>query len=289
MPATLIDGKALAAKLEEGIRKRALGFNERGIRPCLAVILVGKNPASLSYVRGKKRALARTGLEGRDLRLPENISQNELISLISSLNDDDSVHGILVQLPLPPHINVEHVINAVKPEKDLDCFNPLSLGKLVQGQKGYLPCTPAGIIALLLEYKIPVAGSHAVIVGRSNIVGKPMALLLARRDNNATVTVCHTGTRELCSHTRRADILIAAAGIPGLIKGDMIREGAAVIDVGMNRIADASAKKGYVLRGDVVYEEAYEKAGWLTPVPGGVGPMTIVMLLENLLMAAGAA
>jgi methylenetetrahydrofolate dehydrogenase (NADP+)/methenyltetrahydrofolate cyclohydrolase len=191
-----------------------------------------------------------------------------------------------VQLPLPAHIREALIIGAIDPGKDVDCFHPISLGKLVQGQPGFIPCTPHGIVVLLEEYKIPVKGRDVVVVGRSNIVGKPLALLLARREHNATVTLCHTGTHDLLSHTRRADILIAAAGKPGLIKGDMIKKGAAVIDVGISRVPDTAAPKGYRLAGDVVFDEALETAGWLSPVPGGVGPMTIAMLMKNVLLAA---
>ena len=287
MSAIVIDGKALAAKLSEETRDRASRLKERGIAPCLAVVLVGENPASLSYVRGKQKALAEAGMEGRDIRLPEAASETKLLSLVASLNADAEVHGILVQLPLPPHIREEVIINAIDPRKDVDCFHPVSLGKLLQGQPGFLPCTPQGIVVLLKELKVPIAGSHTVIVGRSNIVGKPLALLLARRELNATVTICHTGTADLASHTCRADILIAAAGKPSLIKGAMIKKGAAVIDVGVNRVPDVSKKKGYRLAGDVDFNEALETAGWITPVPGGVGPMTIAMLMRNVAEAAG--
>ena len=286
MSATIIDGKAVAAKLSVEIRERTARLAEKGAKPCLAVILVGENPASISYVKGKKKALIDAGMEGKVTELPETVSQNELLSLIASLNDDKNVHGILVQLPLPSHIREDLVINAIDPRKDVDCFHPFSLGKLVQGQSGFLPCTPNGILCLLSEMKIPVSGSHAVIVGRSNIVGKPLALLLSRPEQNATVTICHTGTRNLDEHCRQADILIAAAGRPSLIRGDMIKKGAAVIDVGVNRVPDTASKKGYKLRGDVVFDEALEKAGWITPVPGGVGPMTIAMLMQNVADAA---
>ena len=285
MAAIIIDGKAIAAKQRDEIRERAGLLINRGIRPCLAVILVGEDPASISYVKAKQKALEEAGMEGRDFRLSQTVSEQELFALISSLNADDAVHGILVQLPLPAHIHQEHIISAIDPSKDVDCFHPVSMGKLLLGQPGFLPCTPQGIVILLSELKIPVAGSHTVIVGRSNIVGKPLAMLLARREHNATVTLCHTGTKDLASHTRQADILIAAAGMAGLVKGDMIKKGAAVIDVGVNRVSDDSSR-GYSLRGDVVFEEAQEAAGWLTPVPGGVGPMTIAMLMRNVLQAA---
>jgi len=286
MAAIIIDGKATAAKKREEIRKKVSLLKERGINPCLAVILVGENPASLSYVRGKQKALAEAGMESMDIRLSETVPEEELLSIISGLNADKKVHGILVQLPLPAHIQEAHIISAIESGKDVDCFHPVSLGKLVQGQSGFLPCTPQGIVVLLSEYNIPVSGRDVVVVGRSNIVGKPLAMLLARRELNATVTLCHTGTNDLSSHTRRADILIAAVGKPGLIKGEMIKQGAAVIDVGVSRVPDAAALKGYRLCGDVVFDEALDRAGWITPVPGGVGPMTIAMLMRNVLLAA---
>jgi len=281
--ATIIDGKAIAAKVREEARLRAEEVKKRGVVPCLAVVLVGEDPASVSYVRGKRKALAEAGMEGRDIRLPAAVSEGELLALVASLNADAKVHGILVQLPLPAHIREEAVIEAIDPRKDVDCFHPVSLGRLLRGQGGFEPCTPAGIVVLLETLEIPIAGSHAVVVGRSNIVGKPLAMLLAGRALNATVTICHTGTKDLASHTRRADILIAAAGKPGLITGDMIKEGAAVIDVGVN---PAPEKVPGTLVGDVVFDEAAEKAGWITPVPGGVGPMTIAMLMRNVVLAA---
>ena len=288
MAAMIIDGKATAAKVREDVRRRVEDVKKRGVAPCLAVILVGEDPASVSYVRGKQKALADTGMEGRDLRLSETTPEGELLSLIASLNADEGVHGILVQLPLPAHIREERVINAIDPRKDVDCFHPVSVGKLLLGQDGFLPCTPQGVVVLLEEYKIPIAGSHAVIVGRSNIVGKPLAALLARREHNATVTLCHTGTADLPSHTRRADILVAATGKAGLITGGMIKKGAAVIDVGNSAPEKVTATGGSARRlvGDVVFDEAAEIAGWITPVPGGVGPMTIAMLMQNVVLAA---
>jgi methylenetetrahydrofolate dehydrogenase (NADP+)/methenyltetrahydrofolate cyclohydrolase len=284
--AVIIDGRAAAQKIRDGLKTRVAALGERGIKPCLAVILAGENPASLSYVGAKERALAEAGMESRNLRLPERTSREELLSLIAELNADPLVHGILVQLPLPPHINADSVITAVDPAKDVDGFHPVSMGNLVLGLPGFLPCTPHGVLVLLREYGIPLSGAHAVVLGRSNIVGRPLANLLARREQNATVTLCHTGTRDLASITRQADILIAAAGKPGLIGPEMIKEGAAVIDVGVNRLPDPRAKKGWRLRGDVDFEGAAEKAGFITPVPGGVGPMTIAMLLQNAVQAA---
>ena len=284
--AAIINGRAIAAKTREEARLRAEAVKRRGVVPCLAVVLVGEDPASVSYVRGKRKALAEAGMEGRDIRLPVEVSEGELLAIIASLNADEKVHGILVQLPLPPHIREEAVIEAIDPDKDVDCFHPVSLGRLLRGQAGFAPCTPAGIVALLETLKIPIAGSHAVVVGRSNIVGKPLAMLLAGRELNATVTICHTGTKDLASYTRQADILIAAAGKPGLITAGMIKEGAAVIDVGVNEVKKVSDTFSRRLVGDVVFEEALEKAGWITPVPGGVGPMTIAILMRNVVLAA---
>jgi methylenetetrahydrofolate dehydrogenase (NADP+)/methenyltetrahydrofolate cyclohydrolase len=283
--AIIIDGKAIAAEIREEVRLEAERLKERGITPCLAVILVGENPASLSYVKSKQKALLEAGMEGRDIRLPETTSEGELLSLIADLNDDEKVHGILVQLPLPAHIRQMPVINALNPRKDVDGFHPYSLGMLFLGQPAFVPCTPKGIIVLLEKYNIPVSGKHVVIVGRSNIVGKPLSALFSLRDLNATVTLCHTGTADLPSHTRQADILVAATGKPGLIRGDMVKPGAAVIDVGINRVSDCS-EKGYHIAGDVNFDEVAAVAGWITPVPGGVGPMTIAMLMRNVLEAA---
>jgi methylenetetrahydrofolate dehydrogenase (NADP+) / methenyltetrahydrofolate cyclohydrolase len=285
MAAIIIDGKAIAAGIREEVRLEAQRLKERGITPCLAVILVGENPASLSYVKGKQKALLEAGMEGRDIRLPETANEAELLSLIASLNADEKVHGILVQLPLPTHIRQIPVINALDPRKDVDGFHPHSLGMLFLGQPSFVPCTPKGIIVLLEKCNIPISGKHVVIVGRSNIVGKPLSALFSLRELNATVTLCHTGTADLASHTRQADILVAATGKPGLIRGDMVKPGAAVIDVGINRVSDSS-EKGYHIVGDVNFDEAASVAGWITPVPGGVGPMTIAMLMRNVLDAA---
>ena len=280
MAAIIIDGKAIAAKVKEDVCKRADRLRKRGHIPCLAMILAGEDPASVSYVKGKQKALLAASMESRTLHLPGKVKEEELLSLIASLNADEKVHGILVQLPLPSHIREERVICTVDPFKDVDCFNPHSLGKLLQGQAGFLPCTPQGIVVLLRSLKIPMAGRHVVVVGRSNIVGKPLAMLMARKEQNATVTICHTGTEDLPFFTRQADILVSAAGKPGLIKGDMIKAGAAVIDVGITKSKDGR------LLGDVIFDEALEIAGWITPVPGGVGPMTIAMLMQNVVQAA---
>jgi len=285
MAAIVMDGKALGLKIRESVKTSAAELKIKGIIPCLAVVLVGEDPASLSYVKSKEKALAEAGMESRDLRLPENTNEEELLSLIADLNKDKSVHGILVQSPVPKHIDEEKVIAAIAPEKDVDCFHPVSVGNMVIGRPGFLPCTPHGVLKLLREYNIPTSGAHVVIVGRSNIVGKPLANLLIRREYNATVTLCHTGTKNLKDHTLQADILIAAVGSPCLIKPEMVKEGAAVIDVGINRVNDPSAQKGYRICGDVDPTAAL-KAGFYTPVPGGVGPMTIAMLLYNVIEAA---
>ncbi|MCL2478949.1 MAG: bifunctional 5,10-methylene-tetrahydrofolate dehydrogenase/5,10-methylene-tetrahydrofolate cyclohydrolase [Treponema sp.] len=286
MAAIIIDGKITAQKIHDSVKLRVQALREKGIVPCLAVILAGEDPASVSYVTGKKKALLEIGMEDREIRLPSEVPEAQLLSLIASLNCDPSVHGILVQHPFPHHINEDKVFAAVSPDKDVDGFNPVSAGNLATGRPGFIPGTPFGIVHLLRDYKIPISGSHVVIVGRSNIVGRPLANLLIRRELNATVTVCHTGTRDLARFTRQADILVAAAGKAGLVTADMVREGAAVIDVGMNRIPDASKKKGYRLCGDTDYEGLLEKAGWITKVPGGVGPMTVAMLTQNVADAA---
>ena len=287
MSVVIMDGKALGLKIREGVKIKAAVLKEKGIIPCLAVVLVGEDPASLSYVKSKEKALNEAGMESRDIRLPEATTEAQLLSLITELNNDKKIHGILVQSPVPKHINEEIVNAAVAPEKDVDCFHPVSVGNMILERPGFLPCTPHGVLMLLREYNVPTAGAHVVIVGRSNIVGKPLANLLVRREYNATVTLCHTGTKDLTRHTLQADILIAAAGRPNLIKPEMIKEGAAVIDVGINRVTDDSLPKGYRVCGDV--DPAVEqRCGFFTPVPGGVGPMTIAMLLQNVIEAASA-
>jgi len=285
MSAIIMDGKALGQKIREGVKIKASAIKAKGVTPCLAVVLVGEDPASLSYVNSKEKALAEAGMESRDIRLPESTSEAELLSIIDDLNKDKKIHGILVQSPVPKHINEEKVNEAVVPEKDVDCFHPVSVGNLILDRPGFLPCTPHGVLVFLKEYKIPVSGANVVVVGRSNIVGKPLANLLIRKEYNATVTICHTGTKDLASHTLQADILIAAAGKAEFIKPEMVKEGAAVIDVGINRVPDSSTEKGYRVCGDVDPAVA-EKAAYFTPVPGGVGPMTIAMLLQNVVEAA---
>jgi methylenetetrahydrofolate dehydrogenase (NADP+)/methenyltetrahydrofolate cyclohydrolase len=259
-------------------------LQKKGITPCLGVVLVGDDPASLSYVKSKEKALAEAGMKSRDIRLPAATQESELLSVINELNNDKDTHGILVQMPLPKHISEENVTNAIDPKKDVDCFHPVSVGNMILGRSGFLPCTPHGVIVLLREYNVQLSGANVVVVGRSNIVGKPLLNLLLRKEYNATVTLCHTGTVDLSYHTRQADILIAAVGMPALIKPEMVKENVAVVDVGINRVTDSSPK-GYRICGDVD-EAVIEKASFFSPVPGGVGPMTIAMLLQNVLEAA---
>ena len=289
MSAQIIDGKQIALEVRAGVAEKVAALKAKGITPCLAVVLVGENPASVSYVTGKRKALAEAGMADRSEVLPENTSEEELLALIDKLNKDESVHGILVQLPLPKHINEDKVIMAISPEKDVDGFHPVNVGNLVIGKKAFLPCTPHGIIVLLEKMGIETSGKHAVVIGRSNIVGKPVSLLLARKETNCTVTICHTGTKNMAEITRQADILIAASGHPHTVTADMVKDGAVVIDVGVNRIPDSTKKSGFRLIGDCDFDEIKEKASFITPVPGGVGPMTIAMLIFNTLEAATAA
>jgi methylenetetrahydrofolate dehydrogenase (NADP+)/methenyltetrahydrofolate cyclohydrolase len=286
MSAVIIDGKQIAADVRADVAAKVAELKKKGIAPCLAVILVGENPASVSYVTGKQKALAEVGMVDRSVHLPETTTEAELLELIASLNADDSVHGILVQLPLPKHINEEKVLLAIKPEKDVDGFHPVNVGNLVIGKKAFLPCTPHGIIVLLQKMRIETSGKHAVVIGRSNIVGKPVSLLLARKDTNCTVTMCHTGTKNMAEITKQADIIVVASGHPHTLTADMVSDGAVVIDVGVNRIPDATKKSGFRLIGDCDFDDIKEKASFITPVPGGVGPMTIAMLMFNTLEAA---
>ena len=286
MSAVIIDGKQIALDVRSSVAEKVAALKEKGIVPCLAVILVGENPASVSYVTGKRKALAEAGMLDRSVELPESTTEAELLALIDELNKDSSVHGILVQLPLPAHISEDKVIMAISPEKDVDGFHPVNVGNLVIGKKAYLPCTPHGIIVLLERMGIETSGKHAVVIGRSNIVGKPVSLLLVRKDTNCTVTICHTGTKNMAEITRQADILIAAVGRACTVTADMVKEGAVVIDVGVNRIPDSTKKSGFRLVGDCDFDTVKEKASYITPVPGGVGPMTIAMLMYNVLEAA---
>lgn len=288
MAAKIIDGKQVAADMRAELKEEVAKLKEQGIVPGLGVILVGEDPASQSYVRAKERACEELGIYSDDNRLPADTTQQNLIALINRMNTDPKINGILVQLPLPKHLNESEVLLAINPDKDVDGFHPTNIGKMVAGQPAFLPCTPHGIIQLLQRSGVKIEGSHIVIVGRSNIVGKPVANMLIQknREGNATVTVCHTRTADLAYHTRQADIIIAAAGRPNTITADMVKDGVVVIDVGVNRIEDETAKKGYRLVGDVDFETVKEKASLITPVPGGVGPMTITMLLYNTVESA---
>jgi methylenetetrahydrofolate dehydrogenase (NADP+) / methenyltetrahydrofolate cyclohydrolase len=286
MAARIIDGKKTAEDIRRELSARIASLAAHGIVPGLAVILVGDDPASLSYVTGKERSCAELGISSLGSHLPADTSEAALVELIKAYNADPAVHGILVQIPLPKHIDEGRVIGAIDPEKDMDGLTPANVGRLVLEEPCYLPCTPAGVIELLKRNGIETRGARAVVVGRSKLVGRPLMNLLARRSLNATVTLCHTGTKDLGARCREAEILVACAGSPGLIKGDMIKPGACVIDVGMTRVEDPGAKRGYRLVGDVEYASAAEIAGWITPVPGGVGPMTVTMLLANTVSAA---
>ncbi len=290
--ATLISGTTLSETIRAEIASDAAAFQqETGIQPGLAVVIVGNDPASEVYVRSKGRAAEAAGFYSRTIALPEDTPEDELLGVIEGLNADPRVHGILCQLPVPKHIDAQKVLLAIDPGKDVDGFHPVNAGRLAIGDPDVLaPCTPAGVIEMIVRSGYETRGRHAVVVGRSTIVGRPMALLLLRngRGGDATVTVAHSRTADLGAITRQADILIAAVGRPQMIRGDMIRPGAVVIDVGINRVEDASAKRGYRLVGDVHFEEAMQVAEAVTPVPGGVGPMTITMLLSNTLRAARA-
>lgn len=286
MSAILIDGTRIAEDIRAELAQKVTLLKERGVSPGLAVILVGDNPASVSYVTGKEKACAEIGIQSFETRFPEDVSERELLQKIADCNRGPNIHGILVQLPLPRHIDERRVIGAIGPEKDVDGFTPVNLGRMLLEEPCYIPCTPLGIVELLKRSGVPTKGAHAVVVGRSNIVGKPLANLLIRKSINATVTICHTGTKDLGTYVREADILVACAGVPGLVSVDMIKPGACVIDVGVNRVPDSTKKKGYRLCGDVDFQGASQVAGWITPVPGGVGPMTITMLLSNTIDAA---
>lgn len=283
MAAKIIDGKQVAADMQAELKKEVAELKKEGIVPGLGVILVGEDPASQSYVTAKERACAELGIYSDDNRLPANTTQKDLIALIKRMNADPKINGILVQLPLPKHLDEAEVLLAISPDKDVDGFHPTNIGKMVAGQPAFLPCTPHGVIKLLQRNSVKIEGAHVVVVGRSNIVGKPIANMLIQKSKggNATVTVCHTKTKDLAYHTRQADIIIAAAGRPKTITADMVKDGVVVIDVGVNRVEDKTAKKGYRLVGDVDFEAVKEKASLITPVPGGVGPMTIAMLLYN--------
>lgn len=285
--AVIINGKAIAADIRNDIKQGVDELIKAGRRPpYLAVVLVGDDPASASYVQGKQKAAHEVGIQSDTLMYPDSITQADLVNVVHRLNDDSGVDGILVQLPLPDHIEYQRVIEAINPDKDVDCFHPENVGKLMLGLPGFKPATPAGIVELIKRSGIDIAGKRVVIIGRSNIVGKPLASLLIQKGVDATVTVCHSRTQNLPDITRRADILVAALGRAEFVTADMVKKGAAVIDVGINRVDDATKERGYRLVGDVKFDEVAEKASFITPVPGGVGPMTIALMLQNTLLAA---
>ena len=279
MQAKILDGKMVSQRVKDKLREEVTGLKkDKGLVPGLAVIIVGEDPASKIYVRNKKRACEEIGIHSEEYALPEETTQEELLDLVERLNHKEDIHGILCQMPLPRHLDEKAVINAISPKKDVDAFHPVNVGKIMIGDYDFLPCTPAGVMELIKESGIDVCGKECVVVGRSNIVGKPMSMLLLHQ--HGTVTICHSRTKDLKEVCRRADILVAAVGVPELITGDMVKEGAVVIDVGMNRLEN---KK---LVGDVNFAEASERASAITPVPGGVGPMTIAMLMKNTVRAA---
>jgi len=288
MPARIIDGRVISQQIRDEVRSEVERLRAAGTDPGLAVVLVGENPGSVSYVRGKTRAAEELGIRSETIRLSDTISQDDLLGLVADLNEDERWHGILVQMPLPPHISETAAASAVAVEKDVDGLHPINVGRLFRGEPALLPCTPHGVKQMLVRSGYDPAGKHVVICGRSNLVGKPLAGLLMQKapGANATVTVCHTGTPDLARFTRDADILVAVMGRPNAISADMVRDGAVVIDVGINRVPDATKKSGSRLVGDVDFGPVAEKAAAITPVPGGVGPMTVAMLLHNTVLAA---
>ena len=277
MPANIIDGKSIAQKVKNEIASRTSQLKQKGIIPGLAVVIVGNDPASRVYVNSKKKACDEVGFYSEEYSLPETVSQSELVNLIKNLNDKSDINGILVQLPLPAHIDEQQIIHAINPLKDVDAFHPFNVGRIMIGNPDFLPCTPAGVMELIHSTGEPIEGKHCVVVGRSNIVGKPMSMLLLSK--NGTVTICHSRTKNIKEICKSADILVAAVGKPCMITGDMVKEGAIVIDVGINRLENGK------LCGDVDFETVSKKASYITPVPGGVGPMTIAMLMKNTLKA----
>ena len=283
----ILSGKDLSEKIKAETASKCSLFEKKFSRkPCLAVVLVGDNPASQTYVRSKKKACEELGIAHLDVEFKSDITQNQLLDCVHELNENPMVDGILVQMPLPSHIDELAVTQTISPDKDVDGFHPQNIGKLLLGQKGLVACTPKGILRILDHYNIETSGKDVCIVGRSNIVGKPMAALLMQKDRNATVTVCHSKTRDLASYVKRADIVIAAVGRVNAITEDMVKDGAVVIDVGINRVPDESKKSGFALKGDVDFDALCKKVSAITPVPGGVGPMTICMLMENTFLAA---
>ena len=288
MTARIIDGAAIAQEIREEVRADVARLREAGTDPGLVVVLVGENPASVSYVRGKAKAAEELGIRSETIRLSDAISQEDLLGLVADLNADERWHGILVQMPLPPQISERAAASAVLPAKDVDGLHPINVGRLFRGEPALLPCTPHGVKQMLMRTGCDAAGKHVVICGRSNLVGKPLAGLLMQKapGANATVTVCHTGTPDIGRFTREADIVIAVMGRPRAITAEMVREGAVVIDVGVNRVPDATKKSGHRLVGDVDFDAVAQKVSAITPVPGGVGPMTVTMLLYNTVLAA---
>jgi methylenetetrahydrofolate dehydrogenase (NADP+)/methenyltetrahydrofolate cyclohydrolase len=289
LPAEIIDGIAIAAKVRARVAEDTAALKKRGVTPGLTAVLVGEDPASSVYVASKERACKEAGMNGRSIRLPASTTEEALLAVIDTLNNDPTVHGILVQMPVPKQISEQKVIRRIAQQKDVDGFHPFNVGKVFTGDvDGFAPCTPAGVQVMLAEAGVETSGKDAVIIGRSNIVGKPMAALLLQsgKTANCTVTLCHSRTRDLAGHTRRADILIAAIGKPEMVTADMVKPGAVVIDVGINRVDDPSAPKGYRIVGDVHFESVSKIASKISPVPGGVGRMTIAMLLANTVRAA---
>lgn len=288
MTANLIDGRAISAEIRLELSRRVASLRDRGYEPGLAFVIVGENPGSISYVRSKAQACEETGLNNQTLNLPESISQEDLLETLRQLNEDARWSGMIVQLPLPPHIDPNVVALTIDPEKDADAMHPYNVGRMLIGMEGPKSCTPNAVVELLTRTGNDPSGKHVVVVGRSNIVGKPLAALLVQKAEgaNATVTVCHTGTRDLAYHTKQADILVAAAGVPNAITADMVTPGTVVVDVGNNRVPDSSRKSGHRMVGDIDFEPIKEIASWVTPVPGGVGPMTVTMLLANTVAAA---
>ena len=288
MAAQIIDGKQIASDIRTELKAEVQLLKRKGITPGLGVILVGIDPASISYVTAKEKACEEAGIYSDDNRLPVETSEAELLALVDKMNKNPKIHGILIQLPLPKHVDEQKVLLAIDPAKDVDGFHPMNVGKMVVGDKAFLPCTPHGVVQMLIRSGIKLDGAEIVIVGRSNIVGKPLANMLIQKSpvGNATVTVCHTRTKDIAWHTRNADIVIAAAGRPNTVTAEMVKDGVVVIDVGVNRIDDSTKKNGFRLVGDVDFEAIKKKASYITPVPGGVGPMTITMLLYNTVESA---
>ncbi len=288
MSAKIIDGKLISSEIREELKNEVAALKKEGITPGLGVILVGEDPASQSYVKAKEKACEDLDIYSDNRHIPAETTEKELLEIIDAMNNDPKINGILVQLPLPKHINADKVIMRISPDKDVDGFHPQSIGKMIMGKDTFLPCTPHGVVKLLNYSGVQIEGAHVVVVGRSNIVGKPVANLLLdkSKNGNATVTVCHSRTKNIAEMTRQADILIAAMGKPQFIKADMVKDGVVVIDVGVNRIEDSTRKRGYRLVGDVDFEAVKEKVSLITPVPGGVGPMTITMLMFNTVQSA---